>query len=424
MRFNPPPEWPVPQDGWQPPPDWMPDPSWPPPPPGWQFWVADQPHIAPRHRPAVSPAPRGKESSSSRRRSGMVVAAVLVLVLGAGGFIAWSRLSSTASVASLIRPGEIPGKLAGFLPDGTLVAVDGKQIRFWDTATIVETRSSISDPSPEEIRLSKYGDRLAVLDAGCGATSLPCDPSVESGGEGSQIRLYDVASGQLSCVIDQSRLASDVAFEPTGSTVVITGYGEDVTRWNVDSCSSTGILITFRGRGPSHLDVSPDGTIAGTFLRSLITVWNPQSPEPPTEIDTEQYENILGTALRPDGSTLATASLDGTVRLWNLATGQQVGPALNHLLGDSQMNGGPTSVSFSPDGKTLAVAGQFDGLRLWDVMTGRQLTEPTLPDVTSGAVAFSPTTGKLAFGTHREVSRKGKLLGYDSMVVLTDTGRS
>ncbi|HEY7051183.1 MAG TPA: thioredoxin domain-containing protein [Mycobacterium sp.] len=40
MRFNPPPNWPVPQ-GWTPPHGWMPDPSWPPTPPGWQFWVDD-----------------------------------------------------------------------------------------------------------------------------------------------------------------------------------------------------------------------------------------------------------------------------------------------------------------------------------------------------------------------------------------------
>ncbi|WP_228817531.1 hypothetical protein [Nocardia transvalensis] len=37
-RFNPPPEWPVP-DGFVPPDGWQPDPSWPPPPPDWQWWI-------------------------------------------------------------------------------------------------------------------------------------------------------------------------------------------------------------------------------------------------------------------------------------------------------------------------------------------------------------------------------------------------
>jgi hypothetical protein len=43
MRYNPPPNWPKPPEGWVPPPDWSPDPSWPPPPPGWKLWVDDGP---------------------------------------------------------------------------------------------------------------------------------------------------------------------------------------------------------------------------------------------------------------------------------------------------------------------------------------------------------------------------------------------
>jgi hypothetical protein len=41
QRFNPPPGWPRPPEGFVPPPGWQPDPSWPPAPPGWQLWVPD-----------------------------------------------------------------------------------------------------------------------------------------------------------------------------------------------------------------------------------------------------------------------------------------------------------------------------------------------------------------------------------------------
>jgi hypothetical protein len=43
MRFNSPPGWPQPPQGWSPDPNWRPDPSWPPAPQGWQWWVADEP---------------------------------------------------------------------------------------------------------------------------------------------------------------------------------------------------------------------------------------------------------------------------------------------------------------------------------------------------------------------------------------------
>jgi hypothetical protein len=39
VRFNPPPGWPRPPEGFTPEPGWQPDPSWPAPPPGWQLWA-------------------------------------------------------------------------------------------------------------------------------------------------------------------------------------------------------------------------------------------------------------------------------------------------------------------------------------------------------------------------------------------------
>lgn len=41
-RYNPPPNWPTPPPGWEPPRGWTPDPSWPPAPPGWNFWTSEQ----------------------------------------------------------------------------------------------------------------------------------------------------------------------------------------------------------------------------------------------------------------------------------------------------------------------------------------------------------------------------------------------
>ena len=39
LRFNPPPGWPKPPEGWHPPAGWTPDPSWPDPPEGWLLWL-------------------------------------------------------------------------------------------------------------------------------------------------------------------------------------------------------------------------------------------------------------------------------------------------------------------------------------------------------------------------------------------------
>ncbi len=42
LRFNPPPGWEVPDEGFVPPPGWAPDPSWPPAPSDWRFWTTDE----------------------------------------------------------------------------------------------------------------------------------------------------------------------------------------------------------------------------------------------------------------------------------------------------------------------------------------------------------------------------------------------
>ena len=59
----------------------------------------------------------------------------------------------------------------------------------------------------------------------------------------------------------------------------------------------------------------------------------------------------------PDGQTLASASQDGTIRLWN-----RDGTPLNTLEGHSI---GGSDVRFSPDGQTLASASEDGTVRLW-----------------------------------------------------------
>lgn len=61
MRFNPPPGWPQPPEGWMPPAGWHPDPSWPDPPEGWQLWVVDS-EPAPDEAPASEEPERGASS--------------------------------------------------------------------------------------------------------------------------------------------------------------------------------------------------------------------------------------------------------------------------------------------------------------------------------------------------------------------------
>jgi len=55
LRFNPPPGWPTPPEGFTPEPGWQPDPAWPHAPPGWQLWVDDAQPTVQAQAPQPSP---------------------------------------------------------------------------------------------------------------------------------------------------------------------------------------------------------------------------------------------------------------------------------------------------------------------------------------------------------------------------------
>lgn len=59
MKFNPPPGWPTPPEGWEPPAGWTPDPAWPEPPDGWELWVGSDEvsATAPTGDPQMLPPP-------------------------------------------------------------------------------------------------------------------------------------------------------------------------------------------------------------------------------------------------------------------------------------------------------------------------------------------------------------------------------
>ena len=71
----------------------------------------------------------------------------------------------------------------------------------------------------------------------------------------------------------------------------------------------------------------------------------------------------FGVAFSPDGRLLATASLDGTARLWDPATGEHRRTLTGHT-------GWVHGVAFSPDGRLLATASDDGTARLWDPASG------------------------------------------------------
>jgi WD40 repeat protein len=72
-------------------------------------------------------------------------------------------------------------------------------------------------------------------------------------------------------------------------------------------------------------------------------------------------DKVFHVSYSPDGTRLATASNDGTIRLWDAATCRELCTFVGHRFGVN-------AVSFSPDSQLLASAGDDGTIRLWDLV--------------------------------------------------------
>ena len=106
---------------------------------------------------------------------------------------------------------------------------------------------------------------------------------------------------------------------------------------------------------------------------------------------------ITALAVSPDRQLLASASLDQTIKLWDLSSGERVG-----ILHANRV----TCLQFSPDGQTLASGSRLRqwadgaysslGVQLWDVVAQTLQDQLGMDLVT--AIAFSPNGKLLAIG--------------------------
>jgi sugar lactone lactonase YvrE len=113
---------------------------------------------------------------------------------------------------------------------------------------------------------------------------------------------------------------------------------------------------------------SPDGkTLAWADRKDhTIRIWNFATHREGGQLQGHE-SHVLCVAYSPDGKTLASGSYDGSIRIWDLATGKttkRLRPARGSMV---------YTVAFSPDGKTLASGDWRGTLRLWDVATGKLL---------------------------------------------------
>ncbi len=148
---------------------------------------------------------------------------------------------------------------------------------------------------------------------------------------------------------------------------------------------------------PVTFDIHGDAMPPGATLRLGTHRWRHGGP-------------VVFVAYAPDDKGLITASQDGTVRLWDLATGKEIrrfgnfagtGDILERRRAVAYQANMVASAAIAPDGQHLAVGLQDGNIHLFDVETGKQVQQmKTNPQAGLAALAFTPDGKSLISKTY------------------------
>ena len=174
----------------------------------------------------------------------------------------------------------------------------------------------------------------------------------------------------------------DFEYSPDGTRLAV---GSTIGVWLYDTQTYKELhLLTGHKDFVTGVLFSPDSKTlvslsGGSWTPSEVKLWNVLSGELiATLIDEEIKVNHI--VFSPDGETLAIASDNSPIRLWDVATGEPKTPLIEH---------GCKVLQFSPDGSKLVGDGG-EVIRFWDVATGElQLTFAAHADSVD-ALKYSP----------------------------------
>lgn len=313
-----------------------------------------------------------------------------------------------------------------FSPDGTRIATasEDKTVKIWDIKS-------------QEILHNLRGHREGVLDV----AFSPDGKRLATASQDNTVRVWDVESGQQEMILSShEHWITSVSFSPDGRNLATTSGDTKVRVWDAESGEEMLVLsdhtdwinrVTFSSDGTRLATASRDKTVkiwdveSGEMLYSLpgraeiidvafspdgtrlvttsledwwVVVWNIEKPRKILFRLSGHTSWVESVTFSPDGTRLATGSKDGTAKVWDAETGQEMFTLSGHT-------DRVTDVTFNPQGTYLATA-SWDGLaKVWDITASQGVL--TLPDHTKAVidVAFSPDGTCLATASYDRTAK-------------------
>jgi WD40 repeat protein len=208
----------------------------------------------------------------------------------------------------------------------------------------------------------------------------PDGKTIASCGEDATIKLWNLESGQLAQSLEgHTRNVWDIKFSPDGFKLASGSFDKTVRVWNIKNGellhtltdhSEAVVAIAFSTDGQKLVSTSDDKTMKMWNTNNWSVVYTLETPEHNQAADFSPDNKLLLTGGR-DKTTLgeflqnffgdSEYNKGVSIRLWDAETG-------NLLQTFSQHNNDVNDVSFSPDGRSIASASSDKTIRLWQLL--------------------------------------------------------
>jgi len=344
-----------------------------------------------------------------------------------------------------LETGQQLGKSLGTHEDvihGVLVLPDGERVLSWQGRTLqlwdVESVWAAGVPAPGE------SDVVSVE----GALLLPDDKRLLSWSSGETLLLWDLDEGQqIGKLAGHKNDVNGALLLPGGQRALSWGTDGTLRRWDLNTCRQVGKPLAGHKGVVYRVLLLPGGKQALSWSEdSTLRVWDLESGRQIGQPLAGHEADVNGALLLPGGRQALSWSHDRTLRMWNLKTGKQVGKPLighedhrddkdreDHIIGALVLPGGKRALSWAedrtlrlwdlktcdqvgpafighddsvysaqllPDERRVLSWGGDGTLRIWDLETGQQVGEPVIrrENDVNGAELLPDKRRVLSFG--------------------------